>query len=502
MKGSESAIKVTENLYHALDHIRSETEVRVMWIDALCIDQTNISERNQQVRLMRRIYSLAAEVLVWLGPTKNASDVAMQQFEELSKLDWLEILNWDDYNFQAITTLMERSWFERVWIRQEIKSSRVGACTVRCGDAFFPLPTLEYFHDRLGDFVGLADRPKYDELSGRWSGLSHALEICATLDMCLPSEETELLIDDDKLLVWLWASTFAKATDPRDHIFAILGLTDSATETEYLVDYSKSATEIFASTVSFYLHKNQNLDILLLHKNCRTDPKLPSWVPDWSCPSDKTFSILNRKRYQASRGSAVDYKLDKDLWQLSLKGLQISKVKSVYESKQDTQIFKAASSDALCVRRYGKGYSMANVVWRTLVADVERPGNKGRDESRRWPKDDNDWMFRLQRLQAGKDESSHDEIRELEGKLENWKFSTRFMERRRIILSSHGHLGMAPETSAEGDLICKFAGATMPFLIRPKLGTEHYLYIGEAYVHGIMDGEAWNEKTLEYFTLD
>jgi hypothetical protein len=65
-------------------YLRSPDTDRALWMDALCINQEDVIERNQQVYLMGSIYSQAREVLVWLGPEKDNSDLAMDLFEEIS----------------------------------------------------------------------------------------------------------------------------------------------------------------------------------------------------------------------------------------------------------------------------------------------------------------------------------------------------------------------------------------------------------------------------------
>ncbi|KAH8891552.1 hypothetical protein GQ53DRAFT_604942, partial [Thozetella sp. PMI_491] len=58
---------VTVNLYAALRRLRMASRERVVWIDQLCINQTDDQEKSQQVALMSRIYSAAQRVIVWLG---------------------------------------------------------------------------------------------------------------------------------------------------------------------------------------------------------------------------------------------------------------------------------------------------------------------------------------------------------------------------------------------------------------------------------------------------
>lgn len=82
VKGIElngTRVDVRENLWSALVHLRNATEGRVIWIDALCIDQNSLEEKNHQVKLMAYIYSRAETVLVWLGPAADASAIVTKE---------------------------------------------------------------------------------------------------------------------------------------------------------------------------------------------------------------------------------------------------------------------------------------------------------------------------------------------------------------------------------------------------------------------------------------
>lgn len=68
--------EVTPNLYLALQNFRHVKETRLLWVDAICIDQDSIEERNHQVQNMRAIYQQAIQVLVWLGPAWDSSRLA------------------------------------------------------------------------------------------------------------------------------------------------------------------------------------------------------------------------------------------------------------------------------------------------------------------------------------------------------------------------------------------------------------------------------------------
>jgi hypothetical protein len=83
IKVGTKQVKITCNLEAALQKIRHETESRTLWVDALCINQADVEERNKQVKSMARIYSQATKMLVWLGEDDKYMDLAYDTLEEL-----------------------------------------------------------------------------------------------------------------------------------------------------------------------------------------------------------------------------------------------------------------------------------------------------------------------------------------------------------------------------------------------------------------------------------
>jgi hypothetical protein len=77
---------VGDNLHAALQYLRHADRVRTLWIDALCPNQSNIPERSQQVLQMGHIYTLASEVLVWLGEAAHNNDDAFRCIRELHEV--------------------------------------------------------------------------------------------------------------------------------------------------------------------------------------------------------------------------------------------------------------------------------------------------------------------------------------------------------------------------------------------------------------------------------
>jgi Heterokaryon incompatibility protein (HET) len=67
-------LHVTVNLHDALSHLRYRSIERIIWVDAICINQNDIKEKGQQIQFMAKIYGQANRVLVWLGRAENNSD--------------------------------------------------------------------------------------------------------------------------------------------------------------------------------------------------------------------------------------------------------------------------------------------------------------------------------------------------------------------------------------------------------------------------------------------
>ena len=79
----QSLVSVTRNLYSALEHLQYEKTVRIFWIDAICINQSDNEEKSWQVQLMSEIYQRATFVSIWLGPADATSDKVMDFLKQL-----------------------------------------------------------------------------------------------------------------------------------------------------------------------------------------------------------------------------------------------------------------------------------------------------------------------------------------------------------------------------------------------------------------------------------
>jgi hypothetical protein len=109
-------VPITQNLDIAFRHLRYPSTSRILWVDAICINQNDIGEREDQVKLMGQIYHASSTTLIWLGPAANDSDLAMRSIAG----DKFDKEYWKTYDFQVqFMEILFRPWFTRIWVVQE-----------------------------------------------------------------------------------------------------------------------------------------------------------------------------------------------------------------------------------------------------------------------------------------------------------------------------------------------------------------------------------------------
>jgi hypothetical protein len=124
---------IRPGLFNALRRLRLAQGQLYIWIDDLCINQTDTLERNAQVKQMAMIYYQASGVFVWLGEESSTSSSAMDLIQKMMSApsyEW-ESRWWKDPKFAALLDLLSRVWFQRGWIVQEAAFAQI--TTICCG---------------------------------------------------------------------------------------------------------------------------------------------------------------------------------------------------------------------------------------------------------------------------------------------------------------------------------------------------------------------------------
>lgn len=112
-------LAVTENLHAALSSLRGSFLDRMLWVDAICINQEDEDEKGQQVQFMAKIYAKASRVIVWLGKEAAESNQALEEIRNAAGNQSTNPTINETNHQQAILTLLERPWFQRIWVRAE-----------------------------------------------------------------------------------------------------------------------------------------------------------------------------------------------------------------------------------------------------------------------------------------------------------------------------------------------------------------------------------------------
>lgn len=115
-------LPVRANLHAALSHLRDRFMERIIWIDAMCINQEDNDEKGQQVQSMAKIYAKASRVIVWLGEAAGDSDQVLEAIRKAAEEQNTNSAI-DKTNQQSILTLLERPWFQRIWVSVQTLSN-------------------------------------------------------------------------------------------------------------------------------------------------------------------------------------------------------------------------------------------------------------------------------------------------------------------------------------------------------------------------------------------
>lgn len=312
-----SRLYITHNLKCALRDLRHSDTSRVLWIDAICINQKHLKERSEQVKVMGDIYRGAKRTVVWLGDKFAGVELAFQLVNRMYDLyfDKLEGDAWDAFStgqwrpakdhtsptraeLSALDLLLTRPWFRRIWVMQEFCLGK--DVQVTCGDQ--ETGWLQFF---MGSAIALC-------FIQRRPDLSPAMRVLLQLTMfryAVSGQSDSVSLD---LLRLCSEFRCCLSTDPRDKILGLIGLTDTNLESLNLIDsYSNSPREIYIRLAEFMLRSSSALDILSITRgttNTEFSKSLPSWVPDWSNdtaaePFSSLSDIEEESRYDATSQS-------------------------------------------------------------------------------------------------------------------------------------------------------------------------------------------------------
>jgi hypothetical protein len=299
-------LPIASNLDTFLRHRRDAEKSVALWIDALCIDQHSNQEKNSQVRLMTVIYSGAPRLTIWLGPSLDDSDLAMEKMKEMGGGTAFEKLPaYERRVVDAVSNLMNRAWWKRVWIVQELCCGTLGSklmtAVVRCGSKSIKWHTLVVACARMG---------LNEDMSRQYfSGVQNALVLDSVMLQSTSKDGPPIGPVEYPSYLLNFVARFRNfhASDPKDKLYALVqyalirftklewtpdAAVDISEPPSLQVDYNMSVPEVYTYFALLCIVKSNSLEILRHggggYSHTLSSEKQYSWVPDWSINNHPT----------------------------------------------------------------------------------------------------------------------------------------------------------------------------------------------------------------------
>ncbi|KAF4967699.1 hypothetical protein FSARC_4759 [Fusarium sarcochroum] len=422
------------NLYNALLELYTACSDTPIWIDALCINQSNADERSTQVSLMNQIYGNATRVIVWLGkpfPELEAGLKAAERIYTQSVPHTLRMIGtqtWDfnldlssmpeRYNMEPIdrdealglVTVFMSNWFARMWVIQEV--SLASDVVILCNQKFTPfdcvglaatflhysgfvVPVLRfipkdkpgiYFQQNINFYQAERVQLLREWCKGEkstWAGVLSMIDFEAGLG--------EQQSSSSLLLLRLLVSTFGfGTTDPRDTIYGLGGILKHMAAAQghelppvFLPNYKIEAKDLLRDVAQEIFEQTDSLALLSLVKDpsWRQTPGLPSWAPDFPpemCnsvlgPGFKSVGIINSSKYIPKGTNKYPFRIDgKTLNAFGFRLGTVQKVAELYIEGVQGHFEKMVDMLLSMDKVYPyTNQSSDEALWRTLIWDTD-----------------------------------------------------------------------------------------------------------------------------------
>jgi len=588
-------ITVTTNLEAALRQVayhwsvinpdRDVSSFR-LWVDAICINQRDPYERASQVQFMRRIYRSAELVLSWLGPDDRsiafgtikiiADQVRRCDADgplEFFKLEWMRgYPNLCEHHatvkgliknvlWAAFSDLLLASYWRRVWIFQEVALAHrllmMGPdhCTLDWMELELVCLRLENFRSSLKDISLGTIKPDFVSHIV-WHALTNSLDLSDFSRIFRArffrdslgngrenaNSRTVDRLDSEGWVISAYAGDLL-ATDPKDHIYGLLGLTGIRITPDYSL--SKNAADVYIEYVIGWLEAtrgkriNENLYPLSFLANAGIAfrgnlTQLPTWVPDFARKSQGSIESSTKvatgfadQQVFESDGDTYPYIMGTRslfVWGVELEPIALTSEAPEMETWNDGRMIQFIRDFVSRHPKYVSGICPLEAFFRLGNRDVTSNIDKlvvlralsflrflivknGRPMAERlealgFVPGDFEEQFRSAFFpgadfrQLGFEGSLGYYMRQgLDGPIATvwdgaWMTYIKMHISWRYVETPSGYLGIAPVGTKPGDILCVLSHCEVPVLLRKSPGTERYNLVGTSFIIGLMNGEA------------
>ncbi|CAL3973166.1 unnamed protein product [Diplocarpon coronariae] len=551
---SEGYIPLTTSLNNAIRDLQACTDIQSkrFWIDQICINQQDEKEKGAQVAMMGSIYTRARQVITHLGPAEADDGEAIALIEEVYRRADLHAGGLDRLPYVTetmLTMLRDKAvqldphtlalpglhdilygpWTERLWMVPEAILNQ--NTSVLRGKTALPWMVVVTVACLLS--YSLRD----SVMPGEWDvglrvGVLRGARLQATRERLEGSEG-----DMRSLFGLMGLLQTSRCFDPRDRVFALLGIASDAQQLGIKPDYSKPVERVFTELAVAHLKVHRHLDFLSF---CMREPRAsrhrrpPSWTPLLDFAPRKEWSMLRPQ--EASAGRPARYSFEADETVLVLRGLfldeaarrvdmndwslaamlreagrpsdaEASNLASFCEAVQTVrrELGDSPETDAAlaCVffqnSRWSRPSLGAGTFFRHCAARIARDnqragGTASEADAGRAPGDQADLpgilAAELQSLDAGMTRERVEELLR----------EARYLgSRRSLCITRARRLCLALESTEPGDQLVLLLGGGHAYSLRPR--GDAYQLVGDVFYPGFMNGEAfaelsWPEKVM------
>jgi hypothetical protein len=499
-----------------LKKVRHEEDVITVWIDAICINQKDSQEKARQIPLLPEIF-LGARPTFALVALDNKSDAAVTLLRQIYTQHSPERKSWprdvpplpsswsersiphnSDPIWDQLVAFLNRPWFRRAWIVQEVIVSQ--SVELVCGDMLVPWTVIEQAMDIIDDNVDYMsiDRAVWEpfqklSLHRKWEHEQYRWCLFQLLETYRHVQSTLM----------------------RDRLFALIGLARDANTPEFEPDYEENTPleEIICRFAKVFVEQGRGM--ALLHRaGLDTEPnRFPSWVPNWTVPKPSGLYDSNSRgvNFNASLGQKQQISCSSDNRSLEADGYVFDTIK-----KMGTEIININSLDEFfseidsMVENLDPSYSdaeKARIKWQVPIAGALEPKIAVLDVNL---EDSYNQLRKSLKEIRGKSAEEKGRILQSIQKSATTAISMGLFNQEtdllhktaaytslliddlkgwRFIITERNYCGIAPSHAECGDKVSIICGGAVPFLIRGNEVIEYRL-VGEVYIDGMMHGEA------------
>ncbi|GAW13927.1 hypothetical protein ANO14919_033190 [Xylariales sp. No.14919] len=543
--------KVTPNLYDALIHIRDILSPVSLWVDAICINQGDLEERQREVQKMSNIYRDATAVLLWLGiaeegdPFKkefgDAAETLSKVAESQKELQTLSLLEKENENAWtvmmygpngkrgyeghvmtiALWALFSLPVWRRVWIMQELILAK--ETYLLWGRTLIDFQILDQLLKVHSEFI--PKHPYFDDTQASMRRYTMARQV-----IMLRSQKPSLLTA-------LLAVRYRLTTVEHDYVYGLMGFADLG-ESFILPRYEKPVRDVYLESFEIILRQELNLDVLsacdrgwaVCSRIGGIDLDWPTWLPDWSWRPTRLLSEggesviafsfeIESLLLDTSHHTAIDFNACGDSKRvaqilptrkhLRVRGIEFDKVERIIqefpqEESSMHDMYKRSELWVEVVKGMWEQGRLSNVydTIDTLKYTCERTARYGHETTMIITSPEMKAFSTVEEKPASRisaEENSPTAFEPFDPSEKSRKSDERDekadptlswagLSKSSYCITKRGYVARTPVSARVGDKVCVFFGGKVPMLLRQQEGPEYFRLAGEIYVHGIMQG--------------